>query len=521
MTSVSGFHWWGLPAIYLLAFALTLAVRSRVWMIAHTGALVGLGGAIAATVWSSMNIQIARDGRDAMGFVVAILVALLGWVIVRFSWRYLEGEAGHGRYVGALLFTLAAVSAVVVTHHLGVLVLAWAASSLGLHHLLTFYRDRAPAQIAAHKKFLVSRMAELCLLAALLLIYRQAGTLTLYGIARHVAQAPSLSLALHVAAILIALAAILKSAQLPLHGWLIQVMEAPTPVSALLHAGIVNIGGFVLIRQAELISAAPGAQTLLVVNGSLTAALAGLVMMTRISVKVRLAWSTCAQMGFMLMECGLGLYELALLHLVAHSLYKAYAFLTAGETVLDVRRRTLGLRARSQVPSLAVACQLIVLPIAVTLVGASVAAWQMWLPNLVIPTVAIGIVGLGLAPLLWVSAGDRKMAVVRGVMRVLLLTQIYLLLHCGFAQLVPAIAMPSLPLAVWVGVCFSFLYVLQVWLLSYPRGALATRFYRWAYAGFYLDESFTRLTFRVWPAPMSIQSSVPSKLGPNLSGKPS
>ena len=522
MTSVSSFHWWVLPAIYLLAFALTLAVRSRVWMIAHTGAVVGLGGTIAAMIWSSMPIPIARDGRDTIGLVVAILIALLGWVIVRFSRRYLEGEAGQARYVAALLFTLASVSSVVLTHHLGVLVLAWAASSLGVHHLLTFYRDRASAQIVAHKKFLVSRMAELCLLAALLLIYREAGTLTLNGIATHVAQAPSLSLALHAAAILIALAAILKSAQLPLHGWLIQVMEAPTPVSALLHAGIVNIGGFVLIRLAELISAAPGAQTLLVVVGSLTAVLGGLVMMTRISVKVRLAWSTCAQMGFMLMECGLGLYELALLHLVAHSLYKAHAFLTAGETVLDVRRRDLGLPARPQVPSLAVASQLIVLPVAVTLVGASVAVWQMWLPNLVIPTVAIGIVGLGLAPLLWVSAGDGKMAVSRGVTRVLLLTQIYLLWHLGFTQLVPAIAMPWLPLAIWAGVCFAFLYVLQVWLLAYPRGALATRFYRWAYAGFYLDESFTRLTFRVWPARMNItQSSVPSKLRPNLSGKPS
>lgn len=112
------------------------------------------------------------------------------------------------------------------------------------------------------------------------------------------------------------------------------------------------------------------------------------------------------------------------------------------------------------------------------------------------------------------------MAGVRGVMRVLLLTQIYLLWHLGFAQLVPAIAMPSRPLTVWVGVCFAFLYVQQVWLLAYPRGALATRFYRWAYAGFYLDESFTRLTFRVWPARMRVtQSSVPSKLRPKLPGK--
>ena len=105
---------------------------------------------------------------------------------------------------------------------------------------------------------------------------------------------------------LFVLAAVLKTALLPLHGWLIQVMEAPTPVSALLHAGVVNIGGFILIRLAELISLAPVAQVVLVVAGSLSAVLAGLVMLSRVSIKVRLAWSTCAQMGFMLAQCGLG-----------------------------------------------------------------------------------------------------------------------------------------------------------------------------------------------------------------------
>lgn len=95
--------------------------------------------------------------------------------------------------------------------------------------------------------------------------------------------------------------------------------------------------GFVLLRVAELIGLVPSAQWLLVIVGSLTAVLAGMVMLTRISIKVRLAWSTCAQMGFMLMEIGLGLYELALLHLVAHSLYKAYAFLSSGEAVERAR----------------------------------------------------------------------------------------------------------------------------------------------------------------------------------------
>jgi NAD(P)H-quinone oxidoreductase subunit 5 len=503
MAWVPGIAWWTLPAIYLLAFALTLLVRQWAWTIANAAVVAGLGGTISAVMWSSLPSQWARGATDAIGLMVATLIALLGWVIVRFSRRYLEGEPGQARYVAALLFTLAAVSTVVLTGHLGMLVVAWAASSLGLHHLLTFYRDRVPAQIVAHKKFLVSRMAELCLLAALALIYRDAGTLYMDAIATHVSTTVTLSPALHAAAMLIALAAILKSAQLPLHGWLIQVMEAPTPVSALLHAGIVNIGGFVLIRLAALIAVAPGAQTMLVVFGSLTAVLAGVVMMTRISVKVRLAWSTCAQMGFMLMECGLGLYELALLHLVAHSLYKAHAFLTAGETVLDVRQRDLASSRRQQAPGKSVAYRLMALPVTVALVAAVIALWQKWLPAADISVAAIAIVGIGLAPLLWVSAGDGKVALVRGLVRVLVLTQLYVLWHLAFSQFIPALPMASLSLMVWVGLCFALLYLLQIWLLAYPCGALATRLYPWAYAGFYLDERFTRLTFRVWPARMS------------------
>src|SRR5690606_20955596 len=139
--------------------------------------------------------------------------------------------------------------------------------------------------------------------------------------------------------VLVALAAILKTAQLPLHGWLIQVMEAPTPISALLHAGVVNLSGFVLLRMAPMLAQSDIAQALLVIVGSLSAALAALVMLTRISIKIRLAWSTCAQMGFMLMEIGLGLYELALLHLLAHSLYKAYSFLSAGDAVEQTVRQ--------------------------------------------------------------------------------------------------------------------------------------------------------------------------------------
>ena len=135
----------------------------------------------------------------------------------------------------------------VLTDHLLVLLAAWVVISLALHHLLLFYPNRLRALVAAHKKFLFARFAEILLLAAVVLLHAHHGS---WRISEIVAAypVPALSPAEYAAAVLLAAAALIKCAQLPLHGWLIQVVEAPTPVSALLHAGIVNLGGYLLIR---------------------------------------------------------------------------------------------------------------------------------------------------------------------------------------------------------------------------------------------------------------------------------
>ena len=139
------------------------------------------------------------------------------------------------------------------------------------------------------------------------------------------------------AAFLFVGAALLKSAQFPLHGWLTEVMETPTPVSALLHAGVINAGGFLLLRFSDiLVLTAPALDTLAIVGG-FTALFGSVVMLTQSSIKVSLAWSTVAQMGFMMLQCGLGAWSAALLHIVAHSLYKAHAFLSSG-SVIDIAR---------------------------------------------------------------------------------------------------------------------------------------------------------------------------------------
>ena len=464
-----------LPALWAAGLVGTLGRLDTAWRMARM---------VASTACAAAAGQLLTAPNPAVQHVIALLVAVLGWVIVRYSHRYLAGEPGQIRYLRALLSTLASVSVVVVTDNLGVLVAAWFASSLGVHGLLTFYSNRRPALLAARKKFVVSRLADVALLVALALVWRETTTLDIPTLLQFVDAQGELSSGLQLAAVGFALGAILKSAQLPLHGWLIQVMEAPTPVSALLHAGVVNLGGFVLIRLAGLISAAPYAQALLVAVGGVTALAAGLVMATRISIKVRLAWSTCAQMGFLLLECGLGLYGFAVLHLVAHSLYKAHAFLSAGSAVLATRADIA-----TPVPTFSA---VVLAPLgSAAVVGGLVAALASWQPDAVPHWAAVGVFVFGTSPLWWQGFA-------RGLVGVAGVALLALGLHGVFGALAPDVVSSPLLCALGVGL-LGALYALQAWLTVSPGSPAAHWLHGQAFAGFHLDEPLSRWVLRQWP----------------------
>ena len=442
---------------------------------------------------------------DALGCIVLLLVCFIGWVITRYSQTYMGGDAGQTRYTRWLMATLAAVTVVVVTNHLAVLAAAWLATSLALHQLLTFFSTRPAALVAAHKKFLASRLGDVCLFAGVVLIGVSLGSLQIDQVISQAQALPAYPLALKAAVFLVVISALLKCAQLPVHGWLIQVMEAPTPVSALLHAGIVNLGGFLMIRLSPLVADVAGAQTLLVVVGSLTATLAALVMMTRISVKVMLAWSTCAQMGFMLMQCGLQAYDLALLHLVAHSLYKAHAFLAAGGAVEQARLKAM------TAPQTPISLSMLVVGavIGVVMVAAAGTLWGVAFNQFTALWVLAAIVSLAIAPLLTAQAmrmgGLWPLGLMLGAFGVAFA---YFALHHVFGWLVdiPQNSAVNRFDLVWVMACFGLLFGAQSLIRARPHGAVASRLYPWFYAGLYLDEWFTRLTFRIWPAKLAGKS---------------
>jgi NADH:ubiquinone oxidoreductase subunit 5 (subunit L)/multisubunit Na+/H+ antiporter MnhA subunit len=301
----------------------------------------GQRAAVWAQGYAGLWLLVALAGTgllDRLTSVLLVLSTFLFAIVVRYSRRYMMGHPRQGRFLFWLCLTSTLVFALVLAPNLPVFIAAWCGISLGLHQLLQFYADRPAALLAARKKFLVSRIGDLALLAALILIHQTFGTWNFEDILAAAAQLGvegpgSVPSSIGWICSLLVFAALLKSAQFPFHSWLPDTMETPTPVSALMHAGIINAGGILVIRLSPLISLSDTAMVLLCVAGGVTALFASTVMLTQASVKRCLAFSTVAQMGFMMLECGLGAFHLALVHLVAHSLYKAHAFLSSGNAV--------------------------------------------------------------------------------------------------------------------------------------------------------------------------------------------
>jgi NAD(P)H-quinone oxidoreductase subunit 5 len=279
---------------------------------------------------------------DAVAVVMLTLISFIGVIIARYSTRYLLGDPRQGQFFRWMAFTLGATLQMVMACNLVLFTAAWMLTSFGLHQLLIYYPERPWAVWAARKKFLISRLGDVMLVAALILTYRSFGTTEytdVFAAANAIHEgtaAGSVSTAL--IGILFVLGAITKSAQFPFHSWLPDTMETPTPVSALMHAGVINAGGFLVIRLSPLVSLSPIALELLALIGAVTALLGSVVMLTQTSIKRSLAYSTIAQMGFMMLQCGLGAFAAALLHIVAHSAYKAHAFLSCGSALDSAAR---------------------------------------------------------------------------------------------------------------------------------------------------------------------------------------
>ncbi|MDX1678992.1 proton-conducting transporter membrane subunit, partial [Arsukibacterium sp.] len=225
---------------------------------------------------------------NALKLVLLALVALLAVIIWRYSATALAGEQNKLRFMRALALTLTATVFTLLANHLLLFWLGWCWISLNLQQLLLFYPERPRAQLAAHKKALSARLGEVLLAVAFVLLYVEFGTADISALTRQAELQTQLGWYGQIATVLLVLVALIKCAQLPLHGWLIQVVEAPTPVSALLHAGIINLGGILLLIFSPLLTLSTVAALVLLVSALTSTVLAALIMTTRISIKVRL-----------------------------------------------------------------------------------------------------------------------------------------------------------------------------------------------------------------------------------------
>lgn len=453
---------------------------------------------------------------DALSISMLLLVAFIGAVVINYSRHYLDGEPQQGRFIKWLALTVGSVLLLVISGNLIQFTLCWMATSLCLHQLLLFYPDRPAARLAAHKKFVISRIGDICLIIAMFAIYQSFGSLSFGAIFEnaHAQQLATLNgtayssgFMLHLAGFGLVLGAALKSAQFPFHSWLPEVMETPTPVSALMHAGIINAGGFLVIRMSHVLTLTPAALNVLAVIGSVTALFGSLVMLTQTSIKKSLAFSTVGQMGFMMLQCGLGAFSSALLHIVAHALYKAHAFLSSGSTV-EIAKAAWQAPVRTERSAnelgLAFALALLVTLATATLLGVSIGEE----PGIVMMG---AILQLALTYLLWNTLESRADAaqIVKALGLVIAVSMLYFALQTGFMQLFQdslAVAPPlgggfHVLLLITVLLGFTGVLLLQT---QFP-GTSANRIWQAAYVhfynGFYISALANRLLKRYWPAP--------------------
>lgn len=340
-----------------------LTIRKLVMSIVGTACLLALGSAVVLLggLLQPIYVLVIKASwsqhwelsfyYDSVTALMLCLVSFLGLVTCRFSVRYMDGEQAQGRYFKWMAFTIGAASLMVISGNLLMFLLAWFMTSIGLHQLLTHYHHRPAAVKAAWTKFAFSRLGDLLLLFAIILTVRVFGSQVIPDIidkSKQLLLSPESITSQHaVICWLLVFGTAIKTVQIPFHAWLPETLETPTPVSALMHAGVVNAGGYLLIRVNPFLALEPMAMTTLAVIGTMTACIGVVVMATQTSVKRSLAYSTIAQMGFMMLQCGVGAFSAAMLHILAHSSYKAYAFLSSG--TVDLQSQVSGQRISSHV----------------------------------------------------------------------------------------------------------------------------------------------------------------------------
>ena len=281
---------------------------------------------------------------DPLSALMALAVSSISLLVRIYSVRYMAQEPGYTRFFVLLDLMSAALLALVAAGDLITLAVSWHLIGVLLYFLLgQDTRSRSAYRYAAWT-LITHRIGDLPLALAAALLFHAYGTWSLPQIFERMGAQPAASTVFNlplpeVVGALIALSAFARSAQWLLHTWLPYSMAGPTPVSALMHAGIVNAGGLLFNRFAPLFAHTSEVLFWVFAVGLATAVIGSVLMLTQHDIKKSLGYSTMGQMGFMIMECGVGAFSLAIYHLIAHGLFKATLFLRSGGVIGDARKQ--------------------------------------------------------------------------------------------------------------------------------------------------------------------------------------
>lgn len=266
------------------------------------------------------------------GFTILIwtTVTFFSATVSSYAGNYLTGFKFHSRFMVLCLGFTLSVMLLVMSNHILLLIFSWLIMGIFMSQLIGIDKTWGEAQEASkfiQKYFLIGTFF---LAVGLLLLAFHSGQFTVSGLSEVVTDLPPYILM--PSALCIIAAAIVQSAMYPFHRWLLSAMTAPTPASALMHAGFVNGAGILLALFATLLFASKTLSILFIIGG-FTAIIAQFTKLLQVNVKQKLGCSTIAQMGFMIMQCGLGFFNAAVVHLILHGFYKAYLFMSSGEEI--------------------------------------------------------------------------------------------------------------------------------------------------------------------------------------------
>jgi NADH-quinone oxidoreductase subunit L len=268
---------------------------------------------------------------DPVSLTMMLIITGVGGVIVWYSMGYMKGEDEERRYFAYMALFVFSMLMLVMGGNLLLLLVGWGFVGLASYLLIGYYHDRPAAVAAAKKAFIMNAIGDAAMALAFFLLIAKTGSLDFSTTFAAASSGELSSSTVNLVALGLLGGAIAKSAQLPLHTWLPDAMEGPTPVSALIHAAtMVTAGVYLIVRTHPLFEAAPDVQHLAAILGALTLLVAGVVALVQWDIKRVIAYSTMAQIGYMFLGAGVGAYSFAMFHLMTHAFFKALLFLAAG-----------------------------------------------------------------------------------------------------------------------------------------------------------------------------------------------